>query len=591
MTIRKEELASVPESPGVYLFKEGERALYVGKAVNLKRRVLDHLQAPGDERHRTFLRQSDRIDYIVTQDERSALFLENILIKRLQPPYNILLKDDKTYPYIVLTTSEPFPRIRFTRRIGHLKDAYYGPFASAATARSLVKFVARHFQIRTCDLDLDRPLDRPCLYYHMGSCLGPCVPGLTHPTLYAERVREAVLFLSGRDKELRKEIRLKIERLARKQQFEEAAAYRDLFEVITRMGERRRVADASDENVDVIAHHRDRANVALVVLVFRKGLLVDKREYFWEGIPWREDFYDEVVPRFYVYNPRVASRVILDSAPVSSRDLEINLSLVRRAKVRVLSRPPGIWKERMAMAKENARLAFQRRFKGFVTPVPGLEELETLLKRPALRIIEAFDISHYRGRDRYGAMICFDRGQFVKKNYRTFRLESSHPEDDVAGMGEMVSRRYRRVADEGGSLPDLILIDGGPTQVRAASDALRSLNLSIPLVGLAKREEEIVFPGLKPSLTLSRSDPALQLLQRIRDEVHRFAITRHKKKRKKRTLASPLTEIPGIGEKTAKRLVKELGSVKKVKEAPVETLQALLGPARGLALYEALHQF
>lgn len=588
--IDRKILKELPTTTGVYLFLEKKRPLYIGKAKNIQKRVSGHLQQPWNERQKAYLERSDTLDFIITEDEKSALFLENVLIKKHMPPYNVMLRDDKTYPYLVLTLSDPYPRIGFTRRVTPGKDRYFGPFDSAAAARGMVKFIARHFQIRACTLDLSKPLKKPCLYYHMGSCLGPCVEGLTNVREYGERVNEALLFLDGKDRELAGVLKSKVERYAKKQAYEQAGAYRDLYRMVSRRRERKKVADAASGSVDLFAHHRDRDNIAVVVLVFRKGLLTEKREYFWEGEGWSEDFYDEMVPGFYVINPWIPARVFLDSPPAEPETLAEGLRALRGAAVRVNVPERGLWKDRVEMAKENARSAFQRRFRGFISRDPGLEELEETLNLHGIRRIEAFDISHFRGRDRYGGMIVYDRGSFSKKDYRTYRLTGSAGEDDVAGMKEMVGRRCRRVREENLSAPDLILIDGGPTQVAAAYQAVKEESLGVPVVGLAKKEEVIHFSDGRLPLDLPRDHRGLTLLQRIRDEAHRFVITRHRKTRKQRTLRSALTEIPGVGEKTARRLLISLGSEKKVREAPVETLQTLLGPARGLSLYEALHR-
>src|SRR5881628_2038202 len=597
----KARIKELPDRPGVYLHKKAEgEVIYVGKARNLRNRVASYVVGRGarDTKTMSLINEIDTIDFVTTNNELEAILLENNLIKTNQPRYNILLRDDKSYPYLKVTMSEDFPRVVFTRRLDRKKgDLFYGPFF-AGTARRLLKLVADQFKLRSCDLDIvdgKNALTRPCLYYDMHQCLGPCVVGLTTRDEYREMVDDVVLFLGGKRKELQDRLTQRMYGAAEAENYELATYYRDLVRTVERVQAEQQVASAEDEDVDVWGLYEEGGDIAVQLFVIRDGNVVDRRELFWEKIDDYQPshFLGEVLQRYYQDNLFIPPEVLIPF-DIEERELLfewLTQNTGRKVGVRVPQRGKGV--DRVDVANRNARLSHESRFRKSQQDrlqVAAQKLGQVLGYDRDIQHIESFDISNIQGSDSVAGMICLDRGKFEKKHYRVFNIKTVEGADDFRSMAEAVDRRYRRVMEENKSLPDMILIDGGRGQLNAALAALNKLGIEeIPIAGLAKREEEIYVPDREEPIRLERRDPALQLLQMVRDETHRFSVSSHRRRRSKRFLHSALDDMPGIGEKRRRLLIERFGSVSGVKQASAQDLMNVLGRKVGQTLYDELH--
>ena len=588
---------NVPDAPGVYLFKGPKgKILYVGKARSLKKRVASYFTR-GIESSKTdaLLRSFTDLETIVTNTELEALLLENTLIKRHRPRYNICLRDDKTYPYIKVTTGEPWPRALVTRRVQDDGHSYFGPFWGGL-ARRIMRMITRHFQIRTCSIEIDGKLPRPCLYFDLHACLGPCVAGLTTREAYADAVRDVVLFLQGRNRELVPRLEAKMNEAAALESYEMAAAYRDAVRTVEDVAERQLVQSMKGESTDVFGFFESGGDVSVCLLVVRGGALQDRREFFFEKSEEVHPaaFLEAFLPQFYDVNPFLPDEVHL---PVEISDpglLEEFLFARRGAKVAVRVPKRGAGVDRVELANTNAQERHRVRFRRVGgEEALGVERLARVLDLPVPpRRIEGFDISHLQGTDSVASVVVFEDGRPKKSDYRLFGIASQSllAPDDFKSMAEAVERRYRRVREEGGPMPDLVLVDGGRGQLQAALTALDRLGIELPVVGLAKREEEIWAPDRSDPIRLSAKDPALKLIQRLRDEAHRFAITRHRGRRSKRMRETSLTDIPGVGPTRARILLRRFGSLAGVAAAEPREVEAAVGPATARAVANYLEQ-
>jgi len=597
----KARLKELPDRPGVYMHKNAEgEVIYVGKARNLKNRVGSYLVGRGarDSKTMSLINEIDSIDFVTTNNELEAILLENNLIKSNQPRYNILLRDDKSYPYIKVTMSEDYPRVVFTRRLDRKKgDLFYGPFF-AGTARRLLKLVADQFKLRSCDIDIEtgkNALPRPCLYYDMHQCLGPCVVGLTTPDQYREMVDDVVLFLGGKTKELQERLTQRMYGAAEAENYEVATYYRDLVRTVERIQAEQQVSSADDEDADVWGLYEEGSDVAVQLFVIRDGNVVDRRELFWEKVDDYQPTYflGEVLQRYYQDNLFIPPEVLI---PFEVEECDLLTAWLteqagRKVGLRVPQRGRGV--DRMELVNRNARLSHESRFRKSTQDrlqIAAQKLGQVLGYDREIGRIESFDISNIQGTDSVAGMVVLDRGKFDKKQYRVFNIKTVEGADDFRSMAEAVDRRYRRLMDENKSLPDMILIDGGRGQLNAALAALNKLGIEeIPIAGLAKREEEIYVPEREEPIRLERRDPALQLLQMVRDETHRFSVSSHRRRRSKRFLHSALDDMPGIGEKRRRLLIERFGSVSGVKQASAQDLMNVLGRKVGQTLYDELH--
>jgi excinuclease ABC subunit C len=588
----KERLKEMPDRPGVYLHKNAEgEVIYVGKARNLRNRVGSYLVGKGSRDIKTWslVAEIESIDFVTTN---------NNLIKTHQPRYNILLRDDKSYPYLKVTVSEDFPRVVFTRRVDRKKgDLYYGPFF-AGTARRLLKLVADQFRLRSCDLvitDGKSAIPRPCLYYDMHQCLGPCVVGLTSKDAYREMVDDVVLFLGGKRKELQDRLTQRMYSAAEGENFEVATYYRDLIRTVERVQAEQQVASAEDEEVDVWGMYEEGGDVAIQLFVIRDGNVVDRRELFWEKVDAFEASYflAEVLQRYYQDNLFIPPELFVAVDIEEPELLAEWLTQQRGRKVTIRTPQRGRGVDRVELANRNARLAHESRFRKSTQDrlqIAAQKLGQVLGYDREMQRIESFDISNIQGTDSVAGMVVLDRGKFDKNQYRVFNIKTVVGADDFRSMAEAVDRRYRRMLEEGKPLPDMILIDGGRGQLNAALAALNKLGIEeIAIAGLAKREEEIYVPDREEPIRLEKRDPALQLLQMVRDETHRFAVSSHRRRRSKRMLHSELDDLPGIGEKRRRLLIERFGSVSGVKQASEQDLMSVLGRKVGKVLYGELH--
>jgi len=635
-----QKIRTIPAEPGVYLYKntEGE-VIYVGKAKNLRSRVSSYFHEGRWEDAKTgsLVREAVDVDYIVVANNKEALALENNLIKQRKPRFNILLRDDKTYPYVKLTLGERWPRVYVTRRLRKDGSAYYGPYFPANLAYRIVDLIHRNFLIPSCKVDLTRFHPRPCLQYYIKRCLGPCVQALTTPEAYQEAVRDVKLFLEGRPTDLSRSLHARMEQAAADQEYERAARYRDLISTVEQLQERQRIAAAEGDDADVFGYHYENGMLAVNLFHMRGGRVVDRREFFWEDLPeiatdhvgtdafvrpgeqsspaaqattqseegveislsaeervppssheqfGPGEFFSTLLKQLYIGQPYVPRNLYV---PVDFEDREVLEDLlsdqsadkgVRAARVHIFVPQRGDKRALIDLAGTNAKQSYDQRFRILKPNARRIqEELQEVMGLPDLpKRIECFDISHIQGAETVASMVVWEEGKMKKSDYRKFIIRTVDGVDDFASMREVVTRRYRRVQQEKKPMPSLILIDGGIGQLHAAAEALELLEIiNQPLASIAKREEILyVYGQEKDPIALDHHSPVLHLIQLIRDEAHRFAVTFHRKRRQMRDRSTELLEIPGIGERTTRRLLEHFGSLQAVKQADPAALSAVV---------------
>ncbi len=585
----RDKAESLPALPGVYVFKDAEgRPVYVGKAKSLRHRVRSYFQdaRPSDEKRDRMLESAADLETILVDNEREAMALENNLIKRFKPRYNVLLRDDKSYPYLKLTLGERFPRVYVTRRLKKDGAAYFGPYFPASLAHRLVDLIHRRFKIPSCSVDLTRDHPRPCLQYYIRRCLGPCVEGLTTPEAYAESVRDVRLLLEGRMSDLVRDLHQRMLRASEAQRFEEAARYRDLVSTVEQVRERQKMAAHGGGDTDVLGFHHEGAQAAVNLFHLRGGRAVDRREFFWEDLESFDppEFFSALLKQIYLDQQYLPGEIHVPVDFEDRKTLEELLSERRGQPVRILSPQAGKKRALLELVARNARHSFERRFRVLKPQAREiLENLADVLDLPSPpRRIEAFDVSHIQGSDVVASMVVWEGGGMKKSDYRKFILRDLPRNDDFASMREVVRRRCLRLKDEKQPLPDLILIDGGIGQLHAAREALESLEIiNQPLASIAKKEETLYVLGREDEpVVLDRHSPALHLVQQVRDEAHRFAVSFHRQRRKRRELTSDLLAIPGVGEKTARKLLAHFGSVRALRSLSVEELSQVVKPGQ-----------
>ena len=647
-----QKIRTIPTAPGVYLYKNAEgEVIYVGKAKNLRSRVSSYFHEGrwADAKTGTLVREAVDVDYIVVANNKEALALENHLIKQKKPRFNILLRDDKTYPYVKLTLAERYPRVYVTRRL--LKDgsAYYGPYFPANLAYRIVDLIHRHFLIPSCTVDLNRFHPRPCLQFYIKRCLGPCVQGLTTPEAYQEAVRDVKLFLEGRQTDLVKSLRERMAETADAEEFERAAKYRDLISTVEQLQEKQRIASVEGDDADVFGYHYENGMLAVNLFHMRGGRVLDRREFFWEDLPefaapqsvpqeaeypsgnhvgtaapgcpveqssppavdinstseaepsqisptfHPGEFFSTLLKQLYLGQPYVPRNIY---APVDFEDREELEDVLseqitgggRAARVHITVPQRGDKRELIDLAGNNAKQSYDQRFRVLKPNARGIAEaLQDALALPELpKRIECFDISHIQGAETVASMVVWEEGKMKKSDYRKFIIKTVEGVDDFASMREVVTRRYKRLCEEKKPLPSLILIDGGLGQLHAAAAALEGLEIiNQPLAAIAKREEIIyVFGQEDDPIALDHHSPVLHLVQQIRDEAHRFAVTFHRKRRQIRDRSTELREIPGVGQATTRRLLEHFGSLQAVKHADRAALSAVVTKSQAEAIVE-----
>jgi excinuclease ABC subunit C len=606
----REKVDGLPTEPGVYLFKDAAvTILYVGKARSLRSRVKSYFLESHwtDAKTGSLVREIADLDYIVVDNEKEALALENNLIKRHKPKFNILLRDDKTYPYIRYTAFEQYPRVYVTRRLNKDGSIYFGPYFPARLAYSLVHLIHKHFLVPSCTVDLTRHHPRPCLQYYIHRCLGPCVEALVTDERYAEAARDVRLLLEGRRSDLSRSLEERMHRASEDQRYEEAGGYRDLLRTLTEMEERQKIAAASGDDTDVLAWYAEPPQVAVNLFHLRGGRVVDRRDFYWEELDEFDpaEFLPSLLKQLYLdaaYLPRYIHTVMdFDDRAL----LEEVLTEAAGHRVEILNPQRGQKHAFLELVENNAKHSFTQRFRvlrpSSKTIADALESALALPEPP--KRIESFDISHIQGSDTVASMVVWEDGKMKKSAYRKFIIRGeAMPEgsekslgilrDDFASMREAVERRYRRLQEEGKPMPSLILIDGGIGQLHAAAAALDTLEIiNQPMASIAKKEEILYVLGREDEpVVLERHSPVLHLIQQIRDETHRFAVTFHRQRRSSRRLRTALTEIPGIGDRTAQKLLRRFGSVARLRQLTLDELAAELPRAQAQRLFDGLRQ-
>jgi excinuclease ABC subunit C len=638
-----QKIRTIPPEPGVYLYKNAEGdVIYVGKAKNLRSRVASYFHEGRweDAKTGTLVREAVDVNYIVVANNKEALALENNLIKQRKPRFNILLRDDKTYPYVKLTLGERWPRVYVTRRLRKDGSAYYGPYFPANLAYRIVDLIHRNFLIPSCKVDLTRFHPRPCLQYYIKRCLGPCVQELTTPEIYQEAVRDVKLFLEGRPTDLSRSLHARMEQAAAEQEYERAARYRDLISTVEQLQERQRMAAAEGDDADVFGYHYENGMLAVNLFHMRSGKMVDRREFFWEELPefpeaddvpasagchaersegsiqpsvetagestdtsartvrgpqdeksgggdfYPGGFFSALLKQLYIGQPYVPRNLYV---PVDFEDRETLEDLLseqnagegaRATRVHILVPQRGDKRSLIDLAGNNAKQSYDQRFRVLKPNTQKIrEELQEVLSLPELpKRIECFDISHIQGAETVASMVVWEDGKMKKSDYRKFIIRTVEGVDDFASMREVVTRRYKRLQEENKPMPSLVLIDGGLGQLHAAAEGLDSLEIiNQPLAAIAKREEILyVYGQEKDPVVLDHHSPVLHLIQLIRDEAHRFAVTFHRKRRQMRDRSTELLEIPGVGASTTRRLLEHFGSVQAVKQADPAALSAVV---------------
>ncbi len=594
----REKAAALPESAGVYLFKDASGAvLYVGKAGSLRSRVRSYFLESRwmDAKTGSLVREIADLETIVVDNEREALALENNLIKRYHPKFNVLLRDDKTYPYIKFTAAEKYPRVYFTRRIKKDGSLYFGPYFPAGLARRILHFIHKRFMVPSCTVDLTRNHPRPCLQYYIKRCQGPCVNGLTTDERYAEAARDARLFLEGRRHDLMKSLEERMAAAAEQELFEQAAAYRDLLRTLEDIEERQRIAAAQGDDTDVFAYYAEPPLVSANLFHLRGGRVVDRREFYWEDLKEFDphEFVPSLLKQFYLeaeYLPKAIH------VPIDFEDralLEETLTERAGHNVEIFTPQRGSKRAFLDLVENNAKHSFEQRFRVLKPSSKAIGEAVqnalNLMEEP--RRIESFDISHIQGTDTVASMVVWEDGRMKKSDYRKFIIRGDGgngaaggalpvlgQNDDFASMREAVTRRYRRVLEEKGPMPSLILIDGGIGQLHAAAQALESLQIiNQPMASIAKKEEILYILGQENEpCILDRHSPVLHLIQQIRDETHRFAVSFHRQRRGKRQTKTALSDIPGVGPRTIQKLLREFGSIANLRRAGKEKLSGVV---------------
>src|ERR1700675_3092532 len=588
----------LPESPGVYLFKDAAgNVLYVGRSISLRSRVRSYFLESSWVNAKTgsLAREIADLETILVANAREALALEHNLIKQYRPKFNVVLRDDKTYPYIKFTAAEKYPRVYFTRRIKKDGSLYFGPYFPASLARRILQFIHKLFLVPSCTVDLTRNHPRPCLQYYIKRCQGPCENGLTTDEQYAEAARDARMFLEGRPRDLMKSLEERMAAAADQELFEQAAAYRDLLRTLEDIEERQRIAAAQGDDTDVLAYYVELPLVAANLFHLRGGRVVDRREFYWEELEEfdPQEFVTSLLKQLYL-EAEYLPKAIHVSADFEDRELlEETLSERAGHKVEIFTPQRGTKRAFLDLVESNAKHSFEQRFR-VLNPTSkaigeALQNALNLSEEP--RRIESFDISHIQGTDTVASMVVWEKGRMKKSDYRKFIIRGvegrneqgangkvSIQNDDFASMREAVGRRYRRLQEEKKELPGLILIDGGIGQLHAAAQALEALQIiNQPVASIAKKEEILYVLGQEDEpIVLERHSPVLHLIQQIRDETHRFAVTFHRHRRGKRQTQTALSEIPGVGVKTAQKLLKEFGSITNIQRAGLEKLSSVI---------------
>lgn len=584
----KTKINNLPQKPGIYFLKNKKNEIiYIGKARSLKDRVKSYFQPTPDLKIKNILRETADVDFILTESEKEASFLENNFVQQYQPKFNLRLKDDKSFPYLKLTIQEKYPGIYFTRRVESDGARYFGPFSPAHQARSTIHLITKYFGVRTCEEAAPGKRKRPCLEYDMKLCSAPCVDYISGSD-YRESTDNALLFLEGKTEKLLKILKQKMNGAAARQEYEQAARWRDFIYTIEQIKEKPRFISIKKENKDIFGFSRKNKKTAIYSFFMREGkvresegsLLQEK-----EQISSRE-ILSAHLKRFYRNRDDLPDKIILPFRPDQREELAKELSFQKGEKVEIIVPLRGKNKKLVETASTNAEILLRKKPED-ESPLTEIKNILNLKSTP--HRIEGFDISNIGGEESVGSLVVFEDGRPQKKDYRKYKIKTVRGPDDVASLQEVIQRRYTRLLERKEKLPDLILVDGGKGQLNASRRILENMRLShLPLASLAKKEEILFTLSQKDGIRLERTSPALKLFQRIRDEAHRFAISFHRQRRKKRSFASLLDGIPGIGKKRKTALLTKYKSIKEIKKAPPEELAKIIGTKAAKALLDKL---
>ena len=592
----EEKIDQVPDRPGVYLYKDGKaQVIYIGKAASLRSRVRSYFQESRarDPKTDALVGQIRDLDYIVTGNELEALILESNLVKKHRPRYNIILRDDKHYPFLRLTTDEEFPRLVVARRVQKDGSTYFGPFYPATAMRQTLRLVRQLFPLRTCRIKIDGTLPRPCLQYYIHRCHAPCTGWETREG-YAKTVREVARFLEGGNDDLAMELTRQMEAAAGEMKFERAAGLRDQIQALNTVRERQKIISTEEADQDVVGVVRQGTDACVQLFFVRKGRLMGRESFFFDRVSGSGsgEILSAFLRQFYARDVTPPPEILLSEEPLESALTQEWLHRRRGGRVELIAPQRGKKRELVAMAEDNAVLALQTHVLARGNRLQAvLDELERALNLPGSpHRIEGFDISTIQGSETVASMVVWQDGEMKKDDYKRYKIRTVTGTDDFAAMREVLTRRYGRALEGEGVFPDLVLLDGGRGQLHAGMKALEDLGLDyLPIASLAKRAEEVYTPEHLQPLVLDLASPGLQALQKIRDEAHRFAITYHKKLRHRRTISSVLDQIPGVGPTVRTNLLKTLGSAKVVREASVAELAAV--PKVTPKLAQRIHDF
>ena len=573
----KKTAQNLPQKAGIYFFKTktGE-VVYIGKARSLRDRVMSYFPQTSEVKVRNILAETHDIDYILTGSTKEAAFLENNFIRRYQPKFNLRLKDDKSFPYLKMTLEERYPILTLTRRVEEDGAKYFGPYSPAHQARNTIHLISKYFGVRTCEEAIPGKRKRPCLEYDLKLCSAPCVKYISESG-YRESVENALLFLEGKTERLLKVLKHKMKKASDRQDFEQAAHWRDLIHTIEAIKERPKFISVKKEDIDIFGFSRKGGDAAVYVFFMRNGQVIDSEELFFEA---EEDASDQEIlsgclKDFYQSRKDIPEKVLLPFSLPEKDEIAKMVAANTHKKIEITSPLKGKNKKLVDMAVTNAQILRRKKSEG----VSPQEEVRQLFGLPAIpHRIEGYDISNTGGDQSVGSLVVFVDGHPQKNDYRKYKIKSVEGPNDVASLQEVIRRRYIRVIREKEPFPDLILVDGGKGQLNAAKAVLDELGLSqLRVVSLAKKEEIIFTPSRKDGIRLERTSPALKLFQNIRDEAHRFAISFHRLRRKKKSFESRLDGIQGIGRKRKAALLVKYRNLEEIKKASVEELAEITG--------------
>jgi excinuclease ABC subunit C len=593
-----EKLQGLPDRPGVYLYKDAKaQVIYVGKAASLRSRVRSYFQESRtpDPKTDALVRHVADLEFIVTDNELEALMLEANLVRRHRPRYNIILRDDKHYPFLKLTTDEAFPRLVVARRVQSDGATYYGPFYPATAMRETLRLTRQLFPLRTCSIKIDGRLERPCVQYYIHRCNAPCT-GWETGEGYAKTVRDVAHFLEGKDDDLARTLTSEMETAATELKFERAALLRDQIQSLNKVRERQKIISIEQVDQDVIGLVRQGNDACVELFFVRRGRLVGQEAFFFDRVAGSPDgeILSAFLRQFYGKHVAPAPEILLSEEIPEVELVAEWMSGLAKRRVQLTVPQRGARREFVAMAEQNAALALQHHLLSRENRQQlVLEDLQRGLGLPTLpNRIEGYDISSIQGDEQVGSMVVWENGDMKKDDYKRYRIRTVAGADDFASLEEMLRRRFRRSLEQGTPLPDLVLIDGGRGQLNVGLKVLQELGLDyLPVASLAKQREEVYRGESLHPLVLDPTSPALHTLQKIRDEAHRFAITYHKKLRSRRTIQSVLDAIPGVGPTIRTSLLKTLGSARRVRESSVAELASVpkVTPKLAQRIYEHFH--